>query len=240
MKKIIYIIFFLCYYSVIAQVGIGTTTPSSSAVLDITSNDKGLLIPRMSNTQIANISTPEKSLIVFNTDTNNFQFNSGSTSIVNWTTVRSNQNSPSLKYSSTASTEDINTSSAKNIKVFNDLNWNDNSSVFTKINDSEITITNPGRYQVICNVYVKGINSTGTAEQRTGVELFLAINGVQVGVNAATAYIRFINNHDTASLHINETFEINSPSTVSIKSIRKARNGKVNIEMSNIVIKKIR
>lgn len=34
----------------IAQIGIGTTTPSSSAVLDLTSTSKGLLFPRVPNT----------------------------------------------------------------------------------------------------------------------------------------------------------------------------------------------
>jgi hypothetical protein len=30
-----------------AQVGVGTTTPDASAVLDVSSTDKGLLLPRM-------------------------------------------------------------------------------------------------------------------------------------------------------------------------------------------------
>ena len=34
-----------------AQVGVGTTTPDASSALDITSTTKGLLIPRMTETQ---------------------------------------------------------------------------------------------------------------------------------------------------------------------------------------------
>ena len=51
-----------------AQVGIGTTTPNASAALDITSNTKGLLIPRMTNAQRQAISNPAAGLQVFVTD----------------------------------------------------------------------------------------------------------------------------------------------------------------------------
>ncbi len=241
MKRIVYAIFILCYSSVIAQVGIGTTTPNSSAVLDISSTEKGLLIPRMGNAQISNITTPEKGLVVFNNDTNNFEFNAGSSSNIRWSEIRSNNNSPSLKFDSSVDLDNINTLTASNINIFKNLKWNDNSSVYKKLSEKEIIINNPGRYEVICNVYIKGVeNITNKSDERTGVEIFLAIDGVQAGVNSATGYIRFLNGHDTASLHINETFEISTPSNISIQSIRGARNGEVNIEMSNIVIKKVR
>ncbi len=51
-----------------AQLGIGTTTPNSSSVLDISSTNKGLLLPRMTNAQKNAISNPAVGLIVFCTD----------------------------------------------------------------------------------------------------------------------------------------------------------------------------
>ncbi len=241
MKRILYAIFILCYSSIIAQVGIGTTTPDNSAVLDITSTEKGLLIPRMGTIQITNILAPKKGLIVFNNETNNFEFNSGNATSTKWSEIRSNNNSPSLKFDSAVDLNNINTLTANNINIFKNLKWNDNSSVYKKLSEKELIINNPGRYEVICNVYIKGIeNTNNNSDERTGVEIFLAKDGIQVGVNAATGYIRFVNKHNTASLHINETIEINSASTISIQSIRKARNGAVNIEMSNIVINKVR
>lgn len=51
-----------------AQVGIGTTSPNGKAILDIQSNSKGLLIPRMSTSDRNSIVTPPEGLIVFNTD----------------------------------------------------------------------------------------------------------------------------------------------------------------------------
>jgi hypothetical protein len=50
------------------NVGIGTITPNHSAVLEIQSNNKGLLIPRLTNLEIRNIFNPAKGLMVFQTD----------------------------------------------------------------------------------------------------------------------------------------------------------------------------
>jgi hypothetical protein len=51
-----------------AQVGIGTTNPNASAVFDITSADKGVLFPRMTQAQRTVISTPATGLLVYQTD----------------------------------------------------------------------------------------------------------------------------------------------------------------------------
>ncbi|MDG1810564.1 MAG: FISUMP domain-containing protein [Polaribacter sp.] len=48
-----------------AQVGIGTTNPDASAVLDITSTTKGLLLPRMTKAQIEAIANPAEGLLVY-------------------------------------------------------------------------------------------------------------------------------------------------------------------------------
>lgn len=72
MKKIIILLSTLASASfLLAQnsVGIGTTSPNSSAALDITSTTKGLLIPRMTGVQRTAIATPAPGLLVFDTDT---------------------------------------------------------------------------------------------------------------------------------------------------------------------------
>ena len=52
------------------NVGIGTTTPHTSAILDLVSTTKGLSIPTMTSTQASAIATPKKSLMIYVTDTN--------------------------------------------------------------------------------------------------------------------------------------------------------------------------
>ena len=65
--------------STYAQVGIGTTNPNTSAALDITSTTKGLLIPRMTETQRDAISSPATGLMIYQTDgTVGFYYYNGS------------------------------------------------------------------------------------------------------------------------------------------------------------------
>ena len=48
--------------------GVGTTTPNAKAALDISATDKGLLIPRLTQTQRLAITSPPNGLMVFQTD----------------------------------------------------------------------------------------------------------------------------------------------------------------------------
>lgn len=60
------------YRSTKAQIGIGTTLPHSSAVLDVSSNQKGFLLPRMTTSErnLINGGNPAEGLMVYNTDDN--------------------------------------------------------------------------------------------------------------------------------------------------------------------------
>ena len=59
----------LTVYGTNTNVGIGTTTPNASAILDLTSTTKGVLMPRMTATQASAI-TAVDGLIIYATDTN--------------------------------------------------------------------------------------------------------------------------------------------------------------------------
>jgi hypothetical protein len=70
MKKIIFLIFL--FSKVVAQTGIGTTTPNASAKLDVYSTNKGFLPPRialLSINDVATIASPATGLVIFNTAT---------------------------------------------------------------------------------------------------------------------------------------------------------------------------
>lgn len=59
-----------CSNSIQAQIGIGTTTPATSAALDVTSTNSGVLVPRiglLNNTDVTTILAPATSLLVYNT-----------------------------------------------------------------------------------------------------------------------------------------------------------------------------
>ncbi|MGR3811436.1 hypothetical protein [Jiulongibacter sp. NS-SX5] len=57
-----------CNFAMAQGVGIGTTTPNESAVLDLQSSNKGLLIPRMSLSEREAIPSPAEGLIVYQMD----------------------------------------------------------------------------------------------------------------------------------------------------------------------------
>jgi hypothetical protein len=56
------------------NVGIGTTTPSSSARLDVTSTNSGFLPPRMTTAQRDAIANPAPGLMIINTSTQAIEF----------------------------------------------------------------------------------------------------------------------------------------------------------------------
>ncbi|GIV50088.1 MAG: hypothetical protein KatS3mg038_0609 [Candidatus Kapaibacterium sp.] len=66
------------------NVGIGTTSPDTSALLELRSIRSGLLIPRMTTAQRDAIILPAKSLLIFNTTTNRFEYNDGTPAAPNW------------------------------------------------------------------------------------------------------------------------------------------------------------
>jgi len=56
---------FVCSYTASSQVGIGTTTPDQSSILDISSTTGGLLLPRMNEAQRDGISNPAIGLLIY-------------------------------------------------------------------------------------------------------------------------------------------------------------------------------
>lgn len=81
MKKYILTILLLQCFVLATQsqnVGIGTTTPNTSAALEIKSDSSGILIPRLSTTQMQTINNPAEGLMIFNNTKNQYMvFKSG-------------------------------------------------------------------------------------------------------------------------------------------------------------------
>ena len=79
-------------YNTSGNVGIGTSSPSASAILDVSSTSKGILIPRMTASQKNGISSPTTGLLIFQTDApSDFYHYNGSSWISltepNWTSA---------------------------------------------------------------------------------------------------------------------------------------------------------
>ena len=76
MKKFLLLFTLLISYELFAQVAINSdgTTADSSAMLDIKSSSRGLLIPRMTFADTLNISSPALGLTIFIIDDSSFYF----------------------------------------------------------------------------------------------------------------------------------------------------------------------
>ena len=73
-KTFLLLFFFLITLIGNAQIGIGTTVPDATAILDITSTAKGILAPRMTTAQRTAITTPAQGLLVYDTDLKLFYY----------------------------------------------------------------------------------------------------------------------------------------------------------------------
>ena len=74
MKKILLTIIVFCTIQSFAQVGIGTTNPHASSILDLTSTTQGFLVPRLTTAQRDAIASPANGLMIYNTSINCFQY----------------------------------------------------------------------------------------------------------------------------------------------------------------------
>lgn len=81
------------------SVGIGTANPNPAAALEMSSTTKGFLPPRMTKAQRDSIVVPPPGLLIYNTDTNEYDFHNG----VTWIPI--SKQSPTLPESETIISE---------------------------------------------------------------------------------------------------------------------------------------
>jgi hypothetical protein len=94
MKKLILTTLYISAFIVsgFAQVGIGTTTPNTSSVLDLTSTNKAFIPPRLTTTQRGQIATPVAGMVIFNTDSSCIEIYRGTS----WFNICTGKSSSSL------------------------------------------------------------------------------------------------------------------------------------------------
>ena len=80
MKSLTFLVLLFIYQYAHSQgIGIGSTNPPhASAALDVNSTNKGMLVPRLTETQKVAIATPAQGLVIYNTTSNSFQYYNGS------------------------------------------------------------------------------------------------------------------------------------------------------------------
>jgi trimeric autotransporter adhesin len=124
------------------NIGIGTSSPENSAILDVKSATKGVLIPRMTSIQRNAISNPVKGLMVFDTDVNNFFYYNGNL----WTAFISGLQAWSINSSTIYTTNSTNkigigtSSSAGKFTIQGDATANPGDPLFEVKNNNNQTV----------------------------------------------------------------------------------------------------
>lgn len=74
MRHFTFLFLLFCFFSSLAQIGVNTVSPDTTSILDISSRQKGLLIPRMSSSERQAIQNKSNSLLVYDTDSAKYMF----------------------------------------------------------------------------------------------------------------------------------------------------------------------
>ncbi|WP_419868091.1 hypothetical protein [Chryseobacterium sp. CT-SW4] len=93
MKQLVCSITVLITSVMYGQVGINTTTPDKSSIVDMSTNNKGLLIPRLTQQEKIAIAEPANGLLVYDTDRQCLSQNIGTPVSPSWTCLGNNTRS---------------------------------------------------------------------------------------------------------------------------------------------------
>ncbi|WP_460220139.1 autotransporter outer membrane beta-barrel domain-containing protein [Psychroserpens sp. MEBiC05023] len=188
MKKIVFtLLVILNLTSIHAQVGIGTTTPDATSILDINANDKGVLVPRINLVDVTNLTTPINSpatgLLIWNTNAivsggngTGFYFFNGA----QWTplTQVAMEDHDFYEEGTTNAPDDIN----NDIYTFGNVAIGKNNAVFNidiveNANTRTINLDNTTTSGVISGIFNTVSGNMTTAEQQRGLYNLIAGTG---------------------------------------------------------------
>ncbi|WP_179019027.1 hypothetical protein [Winogradskyella forsetii] len=142
-----------------AQVGIGTDQPDASSLLDLNSNSKGLLAPRMTTLEREAIASPAESLLVFDTDLDAFYFYNSTNST--WIELANNNAIKRNNYKLVKSADDL----APELTAGGGTRYQLDENTYYEINGT-ITLTAPIDLN---NAYISGLDAFEDVLSATGV-----------------------------------------------------------------------
>jgi len=179
------------------------------------------------------IPNPVNGLIIFNTDNNAFEYYYENTPTSSWVALK---NDLSVKYTSTDTTTNLNTSTITPIPLFGTEDWNDNNTLFAIQNNTTLRITETGRYRITLNLCT---NITNNGDQ---LQLGLYVNGIIKSAPISTHPGVF--SVISGTLNFSDSIELNANDELSIRGESGIGGGIINMRIyngvaSNVLIEKI-
>tara|TARA_R110000850_G_scaffold109659_1_gene222756 strand:- start:25875 stop:26591 length:717 start_codon:yes stop_codon:yes gene_type:complete len=228
-------LFFIVPFFAFSQVGIGTTAPSPSSILDINASDKGVLLPRVDLGDLSTaspINNPEKSLMLWNTDAANdglkqgFYFWSGAA----WTAVGSSDAGTKLfadKYNA-----NDNLINANNPVSFETLSAGEGINAQ---NNKYFVIPKDGYYRIS---YTLSIEKFGNGSSSNGIyTFFLSKTSNPSGkISGTTVRTQFANQFDISNVYASKIVYLEEDDKLYLMSQRKVdvlSDSSINIEFVN-------
>ncbi|GEM_PF-1110412 len=196
MKKYILIIltFFSLQTILFSQVGINTNTVQNGVMLEVNSNQKGVLLPRVAlqsrtSTSPLGASIPTGT-VVFNTATTGTFPNTitpglhwWSAEDQQWTNFSTDSNNLLMKYTNSesgTSTTNYNTTNLVNVKLFGNRIINESSAVYSvNTTDQSVTINNYGLYSISTLLSMERQDDGDHSRQSLTARIY--VNGTGVG-----------------------------------------------------------
>lgn len=144
----------LTSYACFSQVGIGTNTPNSSSLLEISSTDKTFVPPRMTNVQMLAIPNPLIASIVYNTTFNSlYIYNS-----LGWKSMLETDN-PNLICKKSGGSLMVSNNTYYNFPLNSTHIQSQNASTYEIISNGKIRIKENGIYMVGAQLSVNNMPS---------------------------------------------------------------------------------
>jgi hypothetical protein len=217
--KLLIILLINCYaIQTNAQVAINYdgSEPDASAILDIKSTDKGILIPRMTTTQQNNISSPAEGLLIYNTTTSSFWFFDGSVwqeqeVVNNLSTIQDNgaNTQVAINSSDVISLSKVGGSSfslKKNAQDFFTLEPSMNRTVIGQnaaINSNNSVFGYNASSTTLQNMTAFGMNSSMGSNNQLAIGANASLNtttsgSITIGAEAGQSLVQFSNFYSTA------------------------------------------
>ncbi len=154
-----------------SNVGIGTSSPDASAILDVSSTTQGVIIPRMTTAQRDLIASPITGLQIFNITTNQHEYFNGNA----WAALAQGITSENFIFAFTTSTQQIASANIFQSVTFENEIAKNGWTHSTSVDPEDFTCNQTGIYQ---------IDIFGAAQKTGGAstlfELIVTLDGVEV------------------------------------------------------------
>ncbi len=193
----------LCFCAAAQNVAINTNAapPDASAILDVQSTTKGVVFPRMLESERTAIVAPAKGLVVYQTDgVQGYYYNAGTDLAPLWTKMSTDKSTVAFSVKATA-TQNVPPNAYTKL-IFSTEDY-DESGNFVTGTASEFTATSAGIYHFDASVVF------GTAPVRYDLAFF--VNGVQKK-NVLT-----LNNAQYINLQLSADFKLDVNDKVDVR-----------------------